>query len=118
MGAPVIWFELWVSDVEGAKAFYAALFDWTYRTTVEYDPQYWLIDTGGEPGGAILPGEPGNTARSGSVVYVAVADLAETLAKVESLGGSVERGATSVGDGTSFAMIRDPYGTRVGVWSP
>ena len=32
----VIWFELWVTDVERAKAFHGELFGWTLRPMAEY----------------------------------------------------------------------------------
>ena len=47
-GSPraVIWFELWVTDVERAKAFDGELFGWTLRLMAEYHPDYWLVDAG------------------------------------------------------------------------
>lgn len=114
----VVWFELWVSDVASAKVFYEALFGWTFRSMPEYDEQYWLIDSGGWVRGAIL-GSDGhaNETRAGAVVYIAVDDLAEATRQCVALGGTVEQEATAIGDGTSFAIVRDPVGTRLGLWS-
>jgi uncharacterized protein len=140
---PVIWFELWVPEVEPAKAFYSELFGWTFHAMSNYDPQYWLIGDGSSDGGgsgssggssgggsssggsssssgvrgALLPGDhPTGAARAGAVVYVSVPDLAVAMDRCVALGGSVERAVMPIGDGSSFAIIRDPFGTRVGLW--
>jgi predicted enzyme related to lactoylglutathione lyase len=120
MTAPgaIVWFELWVPDVERAKQFYGQLFGWTFRAMPEYDAQYWLIEGGSGLGGALLPGEAANNSdRAGTVVYVAVSDLAAAAERCLALGGRVEQDATEIGDGTSFILVRDPFGTRLGLWS-
>lgn len=114
----VVWFELWVPDVERARQFYGALFGWTFRSMPEYDAQYWLIEGSGGVGGAILPGDgPVPGLRTGTVVYLAVSDLTEATDRCVALGGSVEQGVTAIGDGTYFTLVRDPFGTRLGLWS-
>jgi uncharacterized protein len=114
----VIWFELWVTDVERAKAFYGELFGWTFRPMAEYHRDYWLVDAGDGKGtiGALWPTDVEPT-DAGSVVYVAVADLTETIGTAQRLGGSLVREPTDVGDGTSFAMIHDPNGVLLGLWA-
>jgi uncharacterized protein len=114
----VIWFELWVSDVERVKAFYGELFGWTFRAMAEYDPAYWLIDAGGGRGtiGALWQTDVEPT-DSGAVVYIAVTDLRDAIARAEHLGGTPVREPTDVGDGTSFARIRDPDGFLLGLWA-
>lgn len=116
-GRSVVWFELWVPDVVRAMHFYGGLFGWTFRPMPEYDEQYWLIE-GSSVGGAILPGDPSDGgARAGTVVFVAVPDLAAATRRCLALGGSPEQGVTAIGDGTSFTLVRDPFGTRLGLWS-
>ncbi len=116
----ITWFEFWTPDIEGAKAFYGQVFGWTFRATPEYDPDYWFIHPGPEspPGGAIraCAGEP-SPVRAGTVVYLRVADLPRALETVTSLGGAIERDLTPIEDGSgdSFAIVRDPYGNRVGM---
>lgn len=44
-------------------------------------------------------------------------DLAEATRLCLALGGSLEQGVTAIGDGTSFTLVRDPFGTRLGLWS-
>jgi uncharacterized protein len=113
-----IWFEFWVTDVERAKVFYGELFGWTFRPMPEYHLDYWLVDAGEGRGtiGALWPTDVAPT-DSGAVVYIAVTDLRETLARAEQLGGTLVREPTDVGDGTSFALVRDPTGTLLGLWA-
>ena len=51
----VIWFELWVTDVERAKAFHGELFGWTLRPMAEYHPDYRHVDAGQRPGTISAP---------------------------------------------------------------
>ena len=113
----VIWFEFWVTDVDRAKAFYGELFDWSFRPMVEYHPEYWLVDAGEDRGtiGALWPTDVTPT-DSGTVVYIAVSDLLDTIARAQRLGGTLVRAPTDVGDGTRFGWIRDPTGTLLGLW--
>ena len=114
-----IWFELWVRDVEVAKAFYVELFDWGYEPMTAYDPGYWLIRTDGESIGAIVASPPDAALPSdqGTIVYVGVSDLGETVERAVALGAAVVMRPTSIPDGSAFAIIRDPLGNRLGLWS-
>ncbi|HET6919936.1 MAG TPA: VOC family protein [Jiangellaceae bacterium] len=113
----VIWFELWVPDLDRAKAFYGELFGWTFEPMTEYDPD-WLIDAGDGRGtiGALWPAQAAPSG-AGAVVYVAVANLPDSITTAEELGASLVREPTDIGDGTSFAWIRDPGGNLLGLWS-
>jgi hypothetical protein len=42
----VIWFELRVTDVERAQAFYGEPFGWTFRPMAEYHPDSGPVDAG------------------------------------------------------------------------
>ena len=50
--------------------------------------------------------------------YVQVEDIPETLAKISTLGGKVEKEKTEIGGDYGFyAIFRDPSGNRLGLWS-
>jgi predicted enzyme related to lactoylglutathione lyase len=118
---PVVWFEIGVPDTAGARAFYGALFGWTFRPLTEYSDDYFVIEMGGDaPVGGALAGSGAGTPATGDVgplVYVAVDDLETALARAVDLGGAAVRPPTAVGDGTWFAEARDPFGHRLGLWS-
>ncbi|HEY4024730.1 MAG TPA: VOC family protein [Pseudonocardiaceae bacterium] len=119
----VIWFEIWVRDAERAKAFYGALFGWSFAPFDGYDPDnYWLIDAGEDAAvnGAVVR-EPDSAARPsrGTVIYVHVPELDRAVAKVVELGGRVTVPARRITEaGGSFAMVTDFEGNEVGLWMP
>ena len=63
----------------------------------------------GIPEGGLAAGEPGVT------VYVEVADVQQSLEKVESLGGSILQGPTEIAGYTTVARFADPEGNPVGL---
>jgi predicted enzyme related to lactoylglutathione lyase len=99
-------------------AFYRDLFDWTVIDSG--DPAYQLVDTGagdGAIGGGIGatqgPDDPG-----GVTVYMRVDDLQGYLDKAEKLGGKTVVPPTDLpGEFGRFALLADPSGHTVGLWS-
>jgi predicted enzyme related to lactoylglutathione lyase len=120
----VIWFEIWVSDLDRARAFYSGLFGWTFAPLREYDASgnYLEINAGDAAGvnGALVyrPGRARPTAR-GTIVYVHVPDLDEAVEKAVSLGGQLVRARTPIAATMgSFALVTDPEGNELGLWVP
>jgi predicted enzyme related to lactoylglutathione lyase len=118
MGAPIAWFEITSHDPTRLVAFYRELFDWTIADGPESG--YSLVDTGTAPeaiGGGIGapqgPDDPG-----GVTVYMRVEDLQAVLDRAETLGGTALVAPTDLPGGYGrFAMITDPDGHAVGLWS-
>jgi uncharacterized protein len=114
MNAPggFCWNELNTRNVEGAKAFYGQVFGWEVRTSDNTGASYteFLVD-GRSIAGCIditnvLPAEiPANW-----LVYFAVANADETVAKSLELGGATMMGPTDIPDMGRFAVITDPVG--------
>ena len=120
--APVVWFEIRVTDLARAESFYGALLGWTFRPFEGYDPErYHLISTGeGRLGGGLVLVEPAPVRSSllGIVLYAEVPDLDPVLALAVSLGGAVMEPPAVVGPADGwFAVVTDPDGNRVGLWS-
>lgn len=120
----VIWFEIWVSDLERAETFYATLLRWTFRPFEEYDPdQYHIVATpDGTLGGALVrtPGSPKRRSGNGrgTIVYAAVDDLEKAVEHARALGGSLIEAPRVIGSADGwFAIVSDPDGNRVGLWS-
>jgi predicted enzyme related to lactoylglutathione lyase len=120
----VIWFEIWVANLERAESFYAGLLGWTFRPFEEYDPvNYHIVATPeGTLGGALVRvqahPEHGARDRRGTVVYAAVDDVGVAVDQARSLGGSVIEAPRVVGSADGwFAIVGDPDGNRVGIWS-
>jgi uncharacterized protein len=119
----VIWFEIWVSDLDRAKVFYSGLFGWKFEALAGYDAErYWQIVAGPSDSvnGALVHdpdrGDPG--ART-SLVYVHVADLDLAVGRAVDLGGSLVQTRTKITDTAgSFAIVADPEHNQVGLWAP
>ena len=117
-GAPC-WADLWTSDVEGSRKFYAELFGWKIESGPDMEG-YSLIDTQsgeGAIGGGI--GEPGAPGEGPSVkIYMRVDDLDTSLERAEQLGGKRVLPPTDLPEGFGrIAVLADPDGNQVGLWA-
>jgi predicted enzyme related to lactoylglutathione lyase len=122
MANGVVWWEIESADPPGTQRFYGELFGWTFSPAFsdsELGREYWLIRLDGRGIGglqAALPGAP--APQAGFRVYVEVDDLEAVLARIEALGGTVERGRTFLGtDDFWFANVVDPQGISLGLWT-
>jgi predicted enzyme related to lactoylglutathione lyase len=102
------WNELASPDLDASKAFYSSLFGWSVEP-FEGGPQpYLTIKNGDGNNGGIReldsPGPPPHW-----LVYFAIDDIDEGLAKVEQLGGTKHAGPIDIGV-AKIAVVADPQG--------
>ena len=111
MSHPVIHAEIRSADSDATRAFFSELFGWTYSDGAF--PGYTFVDTGvdGALPTAIGPLQGGNDA---VLFFVAVEDVAATLAHAEQLGGRTIQPPQEV-PGVTFGVFADPQGHVVGV---
>lgn len=116
------WVDLQSTDVDSAKAFYTALFGWTYEdmpTPMGVDYTMCYVD--GQTVAGMSP-QPGEMAAAGVPSmwnsYVMVEDADAVQAAVDGLGGSVLMPAMDVMDSGRMLMIAGPDGAVLGVWQP
>lgn len=83
MAGEVAFFELGVGDPERGRAFYEAMFGWTFEPTPKGEG--FAIGAPKVPGG-MHGGDPGASA----YVFFAVDDIDAAIERVAELGGSVE----------------------------
>jgi hypothetical protein len=115
------WFEVAAEDVDGAERFYSRLFAWKFvpdpmSAGAGIDYRITTAPGGDAPMGGIVKAQhdsPGH-----AVFYILVADVAETCATAEELGGSVVAKEVSPPAGPAFAYLRDPAGNLFGVFTP
>ena len=117
VGAPC-WTDLWTSDVDVARSFYADLFGWE---ALEPSPEfggYFMFARDGVPvaGGMGPMGDLPATNRWR--IYLSTDDLTGTLASVAGAGGVVTLPAMAVADLGSQAILSDPSGADLGAWEP
>lgn len=102
--------ELPASDVPATKAFYGAVFGWSFT---DYGPDYIAFDSAGRTGG--FNAERKVVARGGPLVVLYAADLDAMEAKVRAAGAEII-GRENFEGGRRF-HFRDPNGNEIAIWS-
>jgi uncharacterized protein len=105
--------EINASDLEAAKAFYAAAFGWSFN---DYGPTYSGIRAAsgdGEVGGLNGTGTPGP---GGPLVLLFSDDLDTTVVAVEAAGGTITAPPYEFPGGRRFEFS-DPGGNVLGAWA-
>jgi len=111
----LVWTELMTGDTGKAATFYKGLFDWgTEKFPGEMD--YTLLKRGSENAGGMMAitkemqGVPPHW-----MVYYGVADVDATVAKAQSLGGSLVMPAWDTPGVGRIAILKDPTGAKFSV---
>jgi predicted enzyme related to lactoylglutathione lyase len=107
--------ELMTGDVDKAKAFYGALFDWKLEDVPGMN--YTIVQVGEGTGGGMMAC-PGPDVSPQWLPYVHVKDVAETLARARALGATVMKEVTEVPGMGSFGILVDPGGAAFALWKP
>jgi uncharacterized protein len=117
---PVGWFEIYVQDMERAKAFYEAVFETRLTKLDNPEVELWgfpmEMDRMGCPGALVkIPGCPsgGNSV----VVYFACEDCGVEAKRVVAHGGSLHRDKFSIGPYGFIALAVDTEGNMFGLHS-
>ena len=110
------WTELSARDVEGATAFYGALFGWVARTDEMPDGPYTTLSHGGADVGGILQiTDEWGDVPSAWMPYFGVADLDAALEVVRERGGSVMMGPMEAKGVGRLAFAQDPQGAFLSI---
>ena len=113
---PFVHVELATTDLGKAKDFYAKLFDWELDDSRMDD--YTMIGVGeheyGVGGGMMKAPMPGM--QSAWLAYVSVDDIDAATAKAKTLGATIIKDVTAVGNFGFLSIIQDPTGAVLGLW--
>jgi len=112
MAHPVVHAENRSADPDATRQFFADLFGWKIASEGAF-PGYTFIDTGSD-GAPYVAISPRQSAEDEVLFFVAVDDVAATLARAEQLGGRIVQPAQQV-PGTSFGVFADAQGHKVGI---
>ena len=110
------WYDLNTTDWEGARSFYAKLFDWDESGSMESPGgTYWMFKSqsgdrtvGGMSDMAKMMNVPAHW-----LCYVTVPDLDAALVRLKELGGQVLNGPMAVPGGDRIAHCMDPQGAAI-----
>ena len=127
-GNPVVHFEIYVHDIERAKAFYEKLFDITLEQIQspipEMEMEMWSFPMDKEApmssygaGGMLVKMEGFEPGGGGTLVYFGCDDCAIQAARAEKFGGSLFQEKTSIGEHGFCALARDTEGNLIGFHS-
>ncbi len=118
MANPFCHMELQTDNVDAARAFYGELFDWEVEEMPMGEFTYTMMKPNvGDPQvmGGIMPKQAPD-APNHWLSYIAVDDVAASLAKVKNLGGNVLADKTEIPEYGWMGVVQDPTGAVFGLW--
>ena len=118
VGAPC-WADLWTSDIEGSRTFYAALFGWEAQEPSEEFGGYFMFHRDGAPiAGGMGDMGPGMAADNSWKIYLSTDDIAGLHDALEAHGAAAMSPPIPVADLGQNMVFTDPNGARLGAWQP
>ena len=116
MEKKIVHIEIPVKDLQKAKEFYEAVFNWK----VEIDtgmPGYGFFTTGEEGVGGAFD-QSDKTAKGEIMLHIQTDDIPKTLEKINAKGGKTIREKTEISKEYGFyAIFEDIFGNVLGLWS-
>jgi len=113
----IVWTDLTIPNATEVKDFYKSVIGWDSQdfSLGDYN-DYVVCNEGTENAVAGICHAKGSNANIPPVwlVYVSVANVEESVAKVKALGGEVLEGPRLM-DGNNFAIIKDPAGAIMAI---
>lgn len=115
------WIDLATSDLGSAKVFYGGLFGWSFADVPSPEGAYSMVSLDGATVAAayemsaemVENGIPPHWA-----TYITVADLEETLGKIETAGGTVVQSPHEIPGSGRMAAAQDPAAAVFALWEP
>jgi predicted enzyme related to lactoylglutathione lyase len=121
---PVGWFEIYVQDLNRAKAFYEAVFKVALNKLDSPTPEpglemlaFPMNMEGSGASGAIVKMEGCPSGGMGTLVYFSCEDCANEASRVEAVGGSICKPKMSIGEYGHIALAMDTEGNMIGLHS-
>lgn len=116
---PVVWFEIYVQDMERAKRFYETVFQFKLDRLPGTDLEMWAfpMDMASTGAGGSLVKMAGVPSGGSTLVYFACEDCAVEEGRVAAAGGRVDRNKMSIGQYGFISLVVDTEGNMVGLHS-
>ncbi len=114
------WFEIYVQDMERAKAFYEAVFTVKLQQLPSPVVKMWAFpmrpEAPGCPGALVhMPGV--ESRMGGTIVYFHTPDCAVEAERAAKNGGKIFKPKFSIGDYGFIALVNDTEGNLIGIHS-
>ena len=118
---PVGWFEIPVSDMDRAKAFYGKIFEIEFHLMEAGGAKMALFPDGGRSYGApgsLMQYDSYVPSHEGTLVYFSCEDVQNELNRIEDAGGKILRPKTQISPEHGYmAVFEDTEGNRVALHS-
>jgi uncharacterized protein len=114
------WFEIYVQDMDRAKAFYESVFQISLQRLNNPEVELWgfPMEMGKwGAGGALVKMEGVASGGNSTIIYFSCEDCAVEQARVIAAGGKIEREKWSIGEYGFIALALDCEGNRIGLHS-
>ena len=114
------WFEIYVQNIDRAKAFYQNTFQMTLERLQSPDIELWTFPMQPEnPGcaGALVKMNGKDSGVGGTIVYFSCADCAVEASRAVQNGGRIQKEKTSIGQYGFIALVLDTEGNMIGLHS-
>ncbi|HET7625457.1 MAG TPA: VOC family protein [Verrucomicrobiae bacterium] len=117
---PVGWFEIYVQDIQRAKAFYEATFETKLERLESPDVELWAFPMKPEvPGcpGALVKMAGKDSGCGGTIIYFSCEDCSVEAARAAKNGGQIQRPKFSIGTHGFISFVTDTEGNLIGLHS-
>jgi uncharacterized protein len=116
----IIWNELNTRDPEAAKAFYGAVFGWSFDEREFETGNYNTIKAGGDTVGGMIDitGRVPDEVPAHWLVYFAVDDADASIEKAKGSGGEAIFGPEDISEVGRIAVLKDPFGAVFALLKP
>ena len=114
---PVAWFEIPVTNMARAKAFYEHVLGTSLEPMQMGPADMAMFPSAQGPAGCLIKTDGYTPSHAGTLVYFAVTDIKGTLAKAEGRGGKTLLPRMDIGDFGFVAHFEDSEGNRVALHS-
>jgi predicted enzyme related to lactoylglutathione lyase len=116
-----VWHELVTTDMKAAERFYTKVVGWGAQPYEQSDEPYSMWTAAGVPQGGLMT--LSEVARKNGappmwLTYVSVPDVDQAVKKIQSLGGAVHYGPEDIPSVGRFAVVTDPQGAHLAVFTP
>ena len=105
--------EFPAKNIEVAKAFFTAVFGWTFE---DYGPDYAAFSNAGIDGGFFKSDLVVSTEKGSPLIVFYSKTLEQTQSKIEKAGGNIKKPVFAFPGGRRFHFC-DPNGNEYAVWS-
>ncbi len=119
---PVVWFEIYVTDMSRAQAFYESVLDLELTPLASPEPDIEMLVfpmhlNGPGAAGALAKMKDGPSPGGGTIVYFTSADCAVEAQRVAKAGGTLVKDKFSIAPHGFIALAQDTEGNMIGLHS-